>query len=75
MAKQDLTPNAPDGTLIPYYMTNGATPGKEPWCYNDITRWGKGYAEVQKQGTNNDPFEMSTDNSIPSEYVLLHFFI
>lgn len=71
MEKTDLetNPKAPNGSLIPYYMTNGANPGREPWCYNDITRWGKGYAQVKAQSQRNDPFDMSTDDSIPPKYV------
>ena len=55
-------PTAEDGAIIPYYMTNE---DQEPWCYNDITVWGQGYAQVQAQAEHkDDPFQVSLDHSI-----------
>jgi hypothetical protein len=70
MKKDDLktNPDAEDGSLIPYYMENGDA-GNEPWCYNDINKWGT-YEEIREQaGSRSDPFRMSADHSIPREYV------
>ncbi|KAM0546207.1 hypothetical protein ACHAPJ_010991 [Fusarium lateritium] len=71
MNKTDLktNPNAPDGSLIPYYMQNGG-PGstaKQPWCYNDITIWGGSYANVQTASGSVDPFQLDGDKSISPE--------
>lgn len=71
MKKEDLktNPNAQDGSLIPYYMNNGAgLTFAEPWCYNDITLWGDTYNAVSSQSINNDPFGFSINGSIPQKY-------
>lgn len=71
MEKTDLksNPGAADGSIIPYYMKNGddASSTIEPWSYNDITKWGT-YNGIRILSTNDDPFEISTDGSIPKEY-------
>jgi hypothetical protein len=58
----------PNGSLIPYYMANAST---EPWCYNDITKWGN-YDQITAQAANKDPFLMNTDGGIPTEYDLTY---
>ncbi|KID72227.1 uncharacterized protein G6M90_00g104370 [Metarhizium brunneum] len=57
-------PDAPDGSIIPYYMTNGDEHSRtvEPWCFNDITLWGT-YSSIVSD--DSDPFKISTDNTIP----------
>ncbi|KID85872.1 amine oxidase, flavin-containing family protein [Metarhizium guizhouense ARSEF 977] len=57
-------PDAPDGSIIPYYMKNGDEHSctVEPWCFNDITLWGT-YSSIVSQ--ESDPFKISTDNTIP----------
>jgi hypothetical protein len=58
-------PNAPLGSIIPYYMQNvEGKDGFEPWCYNGISLWGS-YTSIQAQSPSDDPFQMSTDDSIP----------
>jgi hypothetical protein len=57
-------PNAPLGSIIPYYMQNDDPYQFEPWCYNGINHWGS-YAEINTQSTNRDPFNMSTHGEIP----------
>lgn len=59
-----VEPDAPNGPIIPYYMRNGDTPPNEPWCYNNITKWGT-YASIDAAAENNDPFKMSTNNIVP----------
>jgi len=61
-------PNAPLGSIIPYYMQNGdpAVDTMEPWCYNGITKWGT-YASIEAASANSDPFKMSTTGEIPRE--------
>ncbi|RBQ70347.1 hypothetical protein FVER14953_08862 [Fusarium verticillioides] len=65
MEKTDLktNPNAPDGSLIPYYMSPNE-PNTNPWCYNDINVWGASYQNVQTSAGTVDPFQLDTDNSI-----------
>ncbi|KAF5648858.1 amino-acid oxidase [Fusarium sp. NRRL 25303] len=65
MEKTDLktNPNAPDGSLIPYYMAPNA-PNTNPWCYNDINVWGASYQSVQTSAGTVDPFQVDTDKSI-----------
>ncbi|KAF5605672.1 amino-acid oxidase [Fusarium pseudocircinatum] len=65
MEKTDLktNPNAPDGSLIPYYMSP-TTPNTNPWCYNDINVWGASYQSVQTSAGTVDPFQLDTDGSI-----------
>ncbi len=71
MKKDDLgaNHNAKDGSIIPYFMKNGdsRSGAREPWCYNGITLWGS-YDEITSQSTDNDPFQMATDGSIPETY-------
>jgi hypothetical protein len=71
MKKDDLktNPDVEDGSLIPYYMKNGDShsDSSEPWCYNDITLWGT-YKNIASPATHHDPFQMSTDGSIPETY-------
>lgn len=57
-------PNAPDGSIIPYYIQNGDEHSRtvEPWCFNDITLWGT-YSSIVSDDSN--PFQISTDNTIP----------
>jgi hypothetical protein len=72
MKKDDLktNPDAEDGSVIPYYMKNGdaASGSIEPWCYNSITLWGGNYNQILAQSTDDDPFQMATDGSIPRKY-------
>ncbi|EXK29446.1 hypothetical protein FOMG_14596 [Fusarium oxysporum f. sp. melonis 26406] len=65
MEKTDLktNPNAPDGSLIPYYMAPSPS-NTNPWCYNDITIWGASYQSVQTSAGTVDPFQVDTDKSI-----------
>lgn len=70
MEKVDFktNPNAPDGSLIPYYMNNGGVKkGKEPWCYNDINIWATEYANAQSQGQDDDPFLINAKKTIPED--------
>jgi hypothetical protein len=57
---------APKGSIIPYYMVDGSSTPVEPWCYNDITKWGT-YASIGAQSADSDPFKMSGDHAIPKE--------
>jgi hypothetical protein len=55
-------PDGPNpGDLIPYYMTNK---DGEPWCYNDIAKWGS-YAALVSEAQDSDPFLLNTENTIP----------
>ncbi|KAI0467097.1 hypothetical protein F4859DRAFT_495118 [Xylaria cf. heliscus] len=71
MQETDLEtqPNAPNGSIIPYYMKNGDTQSQsiEPWRYNDITIWAGSYDQVRVQSTDDDPFKMAKDENIPLE--------
>lgn len=71
MKKTDLktNPGAEEGSIIPYYMKNGDTVSSsiEPWSFNDIALWGT-YEQILANSTDNDPFEMAVDGSIPQEY-------
>jgi len=71
MKKTDLKeqPDAPDGSIIPYYMKNGDTESQtvEPWCYNDITLWGT-YSTIEATSSDSDPFRIDTDGAIPKTY-------
>lgn len=63
---EKLTPLLPNGSIIPYYMKNGADNAFEPWCYNDITKWGN-YDQILSQAANSDPFCVNTEQSIKLE--------
>ncbi|KAF5589322.1 amino-acid oxidase [Fusarium pseudoanthophilum] len=60
---QKTNPNAPDGSLIPYYMSPNE-PNTNPWCYNDINIWGASYQNVQTSAGTVDPFQLNTDGGI-----------
>jgi hypothetical protein len=60
-----VNPNAPLGSIIPYYMQNvQGLDGFEPWCYNSISLWGS-YASIEANWPGGDPFHMSTHGGIP----------
>ncbi|KAF5230562.1 hypothetical protein FANTH_13781 [Fusarium anthophilum] len=62
-------PDTPQGSLIPYYFNNGGpeSPLNEPWCYNDITLWGRDYCDILDKTKSYDPFRIATDGSIDKE--------
>ncbi|KAK6333011.1 hypothetical protein TWF718_010835 [Orbilia javanica] len=61
MKKGDLADNPPLGSLVPYYIQNiddGVV--LEPWCFNNITKWG-GYKKLAEKAANADAFYLNGD--------------
>ncbi|KAK4163712.1 hypothetical protein QBC43DRAFT_344953 [Cladorrhinum sp. PSN259] len=59
-----LTRDTPNGTLIPYSMTNKDKSGdsqNEPFRFNDITRWGS-YTNIAAKAEDADPFRFNSDD-------------
>ena len=64
MEKKDLSDNPPLGSLVPYYMQNlnDRCVGMEPWCFNNITKWGS-YTKLAEKEPGSDAFHLNDDGS------------
>ncbi|TGO43681.1 hypothetical protein BCON_1097g00010 [Botryotinia convoluta] len=65
MEKKDLCDDTEIGSLVPYYIQN-INPNKavrEPWCFNNITKWG-GYTKIAEKAPNADAFGLNTDTGV-----------
>ncbi|KAF8527728.1 hypothetical protein BDD12DRAFT_919552 [Trichophaea hybrida] len=72
MEKKKLADDPPVGSLVPYYIQNIKNENeneavREPWCYNNITRWGD-YQKITAQDQYFDPFRLNTDKKIPQRH-------
>ena len=60
MEKKTLEENTPVGSLIPYYMQNIEDDNvKEPWCFNNICKFGDYKYWAKQAGRDRDAFSLN----------------
>ncbi|KAK3356737.1 hypothetical protein B0T25DRAFT_603294 [Lasiosphaeria hispida] len=65
VTKDKFRTDTPNGSLIPYSMTNTNNKGQnEPFRYNDITRWGS-YLDIAAEAEGCDAFGFNKDRHDP----------